>query len=213
MSKPAHSFNKKEHKYFIGRACVPSVTQVIGPLNSFDNIPSAVLKNKADWGNKIDKMCELHLAECLDERSIDDAQKRVLDQFDKFLNKEGRGFDFKQRVTKYRGYHDKLLYAGESDIIIPHEAVFDIKTRPPNALTDPLQLAGYEPLWTQRVKCNSIELEHHVLSLFEDRYIFQQYNKRLSQKRQSWTRFRSLLDYAWATIEFNNNVKIWKGTK
>ena len=202
------TYNAEKHWYYIDDIWVPSVTQIISPLNDFDKIPEKILANKCDWGSKIDEMCEYYMSGCLDEESISDAQKRVLEQFNRFIALEGQGFDFEAAVTKYRGCNVRLKYAGESDIIIPDQAVIDIKTRALNKLTDPLQLTGYNNIYDDKT-----DYEHWILSLFEDKYTFKQVNKTKSGRKQSYSRFRYMLDKVWSDIEFKQKIKTWKEKK
>ena len=205
---PKLTYNAEKHWYYIDDIWVPSVTQIINPLNDFDKIPPQILKNKCEWGKSIDVMCEYHLDGCLDEESLSDEQKRVLKQFKLFIDKEACHLNFDSCITKYRGCNEKLKYAGESDIIIPGQAVIDIKTRDLNPLTDPLQLTGYNCIYDPKN-----DYEHWILSLFEDKYTFKQVNNTKISRKQSYSRFRYMLDKVWNDIDFKQKIKVWKEKK
>ena len=199
------TYDDKKHWYFIDGVHVPSVTQIISPLNDFSAIPAEVLQAKCDWGIKIDKMCELYLHDDLDYNLYTEAHLRVLEQFKSFLGKEGSFIDLGTVLTQYRGCNERLKFAGTADIIAPDKAIIDIKTRKLNPLTDPLQLIGYNAIYNP-----SIDLVHYILSLFEDRYEFRQINIKKKEWSESWSRFRYLLDKAWSDIEFKQKIKNWK---
>jgi len=207
---PKLTFDEKEHKYFIDGVWVPSVTQIISPLSSYGAIPKKILDNACDRGKKIDEMCEFYLDGRLEFNSLSDSQKRILEQFVRFLDTEGRGFDFDSVITKYRGCNIKLKYAGESDIIIPDQAIIDIKTRYKSLmpLTDPLQLFGYEGIWPGKER-----YKHYILALYEKKYKFTEVNKTRVEYNQSKSRFRYLLDKVWNDIEFKQKINNWKETK
>ncbi|MCK4883566.1 MAG: hypothetical protein KAS30_01720 [Candidatus Diapherotrites archaeon] len=204
---PKLTFDEKDHKYFVDGVVYPSVTQVIKPLTDFDSIPAQILKKKAKWGSQIDTMIEYDIEGCLDYNSLNDSQKRVLAQFAGFCDAEGLDFDSSTCITKFRGFHPRLKYAGESDLIFPGNAIIDVKTRKLNKLTDPLQLSGYNGIYTKEA------LDHFILSLYEDKYEFKQVNKKASERKQSWSRFRYLLDKVWADIDFKHKTETWKEQK
>jgi hypothetical protein len=99
------------------------------------------------------------------------------------------------------------MYAGESDLIFPEVAIIDVKTRKLNKITDPLQLWGYNGIYSKT------EHKHYVLSLYENKYEFRQVNKTISEMKQSGSRFRCMLDKVWNDINFNNKIKIWRKQK
>ena len=208
---PTLTYNPEKHWYYMDDIWVPSVTQIISPLSSYGNIPARILEKAAARGRKIDEMCEHHLNGCLDEKKLSDELKMVLEQFNLFLEAEGSSFDFGSCITKFRGCNDRLKYAGESDFIIPEQAIIDVKCRhlPVMPLTDSLQLFGYEGIWSSNDP-KGTKYQHFILSLYKDKYVFTELNKTKKEYNTSKSRFRYLLDKVWADIEFKQNIKNWK---
>lgn len=62
-------FDEATHTYLVDGVRVPSVTQVLKPLYSFDGIPNAVLNAKAALGTAVHQACELLDNDDLDEES------------------------------------------------------------------------------------------------------------------------------------------------
>lgn len=68
---PVLQFDAATHKYTLDGVRVPSVTQVLKPLYSFDGIPPQVLAAKAALGTAVHRACELLDNDDLDEESED----------------------------------------------------------------------------------------------------------------------------------------------
>jgi hypothetical protein len=66
---PVFNFDEPTHTYTLDGVRMPSVTQVLRPLYSFDGIPLAVLNAKAALGTAVHKACELLDKDDLDEES------------------------------------------------------------------------------------------------------------------------------------------------
>jgi len=201
------TFEEENHIYRLDGEIIPSVTQVISPLNNFDSIPVDVLNAKARWGKSLHRMIELFSYGSLVEKTLSDAQKRVLEQYLLFLGAEGRDYDFNEEIVEYMMFDPRLKYAGKCDKIIPGQMICDLKSRPFDPIKDPIQLMAYHKLW---LKCGGEpgKYEHRVLSLFENNYKFQK-----CSMKDAWSKFRELLENHKRSEEFNRKIRIWKGQK
>jgi len=201
------TFEEENHIYRLDGEIIPSVTQVMSPLNNFDSIPESVLNAKTNWGKSIHRMIELFSYGILVEKTLSDAQKRVLEQYLLFLDAEGRGYDFEDEITEYMMFDPRLKYAGKCDKIIPGQLICDLKTRPFDPTKDPIQLMAYYKLWLKSGG-EPGKYEHRVLSLFKDKYIFQK-----CSMKDAWPKFREMLEYHKLKQEFKHKIRIWKGQK
>lgn len=202
--KMAVNFDAEKHQYTTESGEVlPSVTQIISPLNDFSAIDPEMLKNKARFGSQIHRMIELWCRNELEESSLSDVQMRYLEQFIKWVEDVSLPVAdaiIEQPLESHRGF------AGTPDIFILDSLLIDIKTRPANMVTDPIQLAGYQLLIDANYQKS--KMTHYVLSLTESCYKFQK-----CSDRQAQAKFLYLLKHHKDEIEFNKNIKLWKGNK
>lgn len=109
-------FDPVVHAYTLGGVRVPSVTQVLKPLYSFDGIPVGVLNAKAALGTAVHRACELLDNDDLDEDS--DAGRAGLASIAGYLAGYKR-FKSDKRLTiianEQRLYHPVHRYAGTID--------------------------------------------------------------------------------------------------
>lgn len=104
------------HTYTIDGVRVPSVTQILKPLYSFDGIPAAVLNAKAALGTAVHRACELLDNDDLDEES--DEGRAALLPLAGYLNAY-KAFKRDKKLVilanEKRLYHPVHRYAGQID--------------------------------------------------------------------------------------------------
>lgn len=192
-------FDEEKHEYTLDGVVLPSVTQIIAPLNDFSRIAPGVLERKRQIGKAVHKAVELYTANDLEEDSVDELCKGY---FAGFLNWADDNKELLLDSTMEKiNYHPKLKYAGTPDI--DHfECVIDIKTRPYNPITDPLQLSPYKYFGNPK-------RAGYVLELKADGT----YHLQKVPEGQSWGVFRQMLEYHKATLYFNEILKGWRERK
>jgi len=196
----ALEFNPELHEYQLDEVVLPSVTQIIAPLQDFSGIDPETLKNKADFGKKIHKMCALYNEDRLDESSLSTIQIMYLKQYTLWLEE----MKFSTTIISETPLASKKYgFAGTPDFFILKDLIVDIKTRPFNPVTDPIQLAEYDILVQENY--GKSKMNHYVLSLSHDVYKFQKCGD-----KQAKNKFLYLLDHHKKQIEFNQNIKLWR---
>lgn len=191
-------FDEELHRYTLAGKVLPSVTQVIKPLYDFSFVNPDVLRRAAEFGTAVHKTIELHLADELDEDSLDENLYNPLLAF-KAWQADNYDIDLSSAVIEKINYHAKLKYAGTADIET-ETMVIDIKSRPVNLLTDPIQLAAYDHF-------GSGKRARYVLELKQDAsYVFTLVNPTKKSGDTAWCRFRYLLDY----YRMQSEINLWK---
>ena len=187
------TFNEEFHCYELDGKPLPSVTRILKPLYDFSAVHPDVLKRAGEFGTAVHKTIELYLRDDLDEDSLDENLYNPLLAFKAW---QADNYEFHDRLFTIEtpDYHAKLKYAGTADLTCS-DSVIDIKSRPVNMLTDPLQLAAYDHF-------GSGKRARYVLELKRDAsYVFTHVNKTQRQSTDHWNRFRFLLDYYHSTKE------------
>lgn len=70
MNAPALVFDKPGHRYTVDGVAIPSVTEILAPLNSFRFVAPAVLRAAQDLGTAVHLACELDDRGVLDEETL-----------------------------------------------------------------------------------------------------------------------------------------------
>jgi len=83
------TFDEVSHTYRLGGARVPSVTQILAPLSSFEGIPPHVLDAKRDLGQRVHFACQLDDEHDLDESSVEPDVEPYLAGWRRFLRESG----------------------------------------------------------------------------------------------------------------------------
>jgi hypothetical protein len=193
-------FNEELHKYTLDGVVLPSVTQIMKPLYDFSTVNRDVLARAGAFGTAVHKTIELYLADDLDEDGLDENLYNPLLAF-----KAWQSDFYEYEITtsaniEVPGYHEKLKYAGTPDVETKNFLI-DLKSRPVNMLTDPIQLAAYDNM------TGSGGRERFVLELKQDAsYVFTCVNRTKKLQTESWQRFRYLLDLH----KMNEEVSRWK---
>jgi len=108
------TFDEATHTYRVRGARVPSVTQILAPLFSFEGIPPAVLDAKRDLGQRVHFACQLDDENDLDEASIEHDVAPYLNGWRRFLRETGAVVVHnEQRVAE-----PTLMYAGTLDNVL-----------------------------------------------------------------------------------------------
>lgn len=108
------TFDEATHTYRLAGGLVPSVTQILAPLCSFEGIPEAVLDAKRDLGQRVHFACQLDDEDDLDESSVEDDVAPYLDGWRRFLRDTGaRVLHNEQKV-----FDRVLMFAGTLDNVL-----------------------------------------------------------------------------------------------
>lgn len=105
------TFDEATHTYRVGGVRVPSVTQILAPLSSFEGIPREILEAKRDLGQRVHFACQLDDEHDLDESSVEDDVAPYLFAWRKFLAESGARVVHNER----RVYEPAMRYAGTLD--------------------------------------------------------------------------------------------------
>lgn len=143
------TFDAPSHTYRIDGRVVPSVTQLIKPLQDFAGIDPAVLEAKRELGVFVHKACELDDADDLDEASIDPSVLPYVQAWRKFKRATGALILQSERQLVHRA----LGFAGTLDRVAELHSItagsrwlIDIKTSVDLSPWVGVQLAGYRLL-------------------------------------------------------------------
>lgn len=188
-------FDAATHTYTLGEQVLPSVTQILQPLQDFSMIAPAVLEHARSRGVAVHKCVQLDINNDLDEASVAPEIAGYL--------KAWRAFRADCRITaadfgepERPLFHPTLRFAGTPDIPLCMDkrwAILDIKTADALSPVWALQTAGYREL----INVNTMKSAH----LIEDRYSLRLRENRtykLDQfkDRNDWTTFLAMLT-AW----------------
>lgn len=143
------TFDAATHTYRIDGAVVPSVTQLLRPMQNFDGIDPAVLEAKRELGTFVHKACELDDEDDLDEDSLDPVILGYVQGWRKFKRETGALVLQSERQLCNRA----LGFAGTLDRVAelhhlnaPSRWLLDIKTSAEIDAWVGVQLAGYRLL-------------------------------------------------------------------
>lgn len=136
-------FDAATHTYKLDGQPVPSVTTILSPLSDFSFVSADVLERAKLFGTAVHSMVELYERQDLDEASLDEPLKRVLEQYCKAVRaKKWTVTDCELRVG-----HPRMKYAGTLDLLAETVAgttcLIDIKTGTVPHTVGP-QTAAYE---------------------------------------------------------------------
>ena len=146
-------FDAETHTYTRNGIVVPSVTQIIAPLQDFSGIDPEVLDRAAEFGTHVHEAIALELAGDLDRDSLDPALAPYVDAALQWIDEvNGNVIGFEEVV-----YSERYGFAGmkDLDIEIPvgrrcERTLADWKTGVVMPRSVGPQLAGYEIASTTR---------------------------------------------------------------
>jgi hypothetical protein len=173
---------KHEYRDIDGRV-VPSVTQILAPLNNFDAVHPDVLAAAQQFGTAVHRACELYDLGTLNIASLDPALLPYLDAWRRFKKDHSTVW----HKVEYRLHHQAMGYAGTPDRLGEVEgdmAVVDIKTGTALMPSVGPQLAAYAHAYSRDARA----IKRYAVRLHEGGYEVQWYTDPLD-----WTTFASLL--------------------
>lgn len=155
------AFNAESHTYTLDGRALPSVTQVLDPLNELDGVPRDVLAAATEFGTHVHLACDLHDAGRLDRAALDPALEPYLCAWERFLAEaDACVIESELRV------HHPLGFAGTVDKIIMWRGkhhVLDIKSGTTVPRTWRPQTAAYrEAVLQQRLACSTVRYCVHL---------------------------------------------------
>ena len=121
------TFEPARHEYRIDGRLVPSVTQVLEPLNDFGAVPAEVLDRAAEFGTHVHQAIALMLRNDLDWSSLDGDLEPYVRQAEKFIVESRLQVLAAERVVA----NARLGYAGTLDLLAywkRNHCVIDWKT-------------------------------------------------------------------------------------
>lgn len=120
-------FDEAEHAYTFDGARIPSVTQILAPLNDFKFVAPEVLEYKRQLGTAVHKATELYDEGDLDESTVADVVRPYLNGWIRFRAEK----KFEILGMEHRVFHPTHRYAGTYDRLIHMDGargILDIKT-------------------------------------------------------------------------------------
>ncbi len=157
------TFDEGAHEYKFKGVIVPSVTQILQPLNDFSGIPPAILENKRQIGVAVHKACELYDDDDLDEESLTPIVADYFAAWKRFKTEN----EVVVEMSEQRIFHALHRYAGTLDRVLTLNGVrcvLDLKT---SATLNPavgLQLAAYDmALGVEKLKRFALQLKPNGL--------------------------------------------------
>lgn len=160
------TFDADTHRYQLNGVSLPSVTQVIGYLNDFSQVPPETLERACHFGTAVHKATELYDLGTLDVDSLDPALVPYLDAWKKFLADTG----FINEFVEEKVFSKKYGYAGTVDrigILQRHRSIIDIKSMSSisNSHSISVQTAGYEQAFSEMWDENKQSFRRYALQL------------------------------------------------
>lgn len=138
----SETFDPVRHEYRLDGRVVPSVTQLLTPIQDWSGIPKSVLEAKAILGTAVHRACELDEDGLLDEETLDERIEPYLRAFKKFKAEKRP----KLLANEKRLFHLTLGYAGTLDRLYEIDGwpwIIDLKTAVAHNPWVGVQLAGY----------------------------------------------------------------------
>lgn len=121
------TFDEALHEYRLGGVRVPSVTQILAPLCSFEGIPREVLEAKRDLGQRVHFATQLDDEDDLDDSSIEPDVIGYLEGYRRFRRETGATVV----LNEQRVFDPVLRVAGTLDRVIllnGKKVLVDLKT-------------------------------------------------------------------------------------
>lgn len=189
MDTPAFTFDEDSHTYRLGNEVLPSVTDIVKPLQDYAAIPAKVMEHARQKGEAIHWAVRLHSEDDLDVDTLDPAIVPRFEAWLKFLDETG----FKVIGFEQRMYSSLYRYAGTPDFWGEMNGeVWLPDTKPPSMWKwYPVQLSGYQQLLKEQYSIN--HARRATLQLMDDgRHKFTPYDRKDDARDMST--FLSLLN-------------------
>lgn len=139
-------FDADTHTYTLNGQRLPSVTQVLAPLNDFSMVPPDVLEAAREFGSHVHEACDLFNRDLLDWSSLDPPLVPYVEAWQKFLDESGAV----PIASEVRVVHAQYGYAGSPDVVLAwgkRTAIPDIKATAVVPPTVGPQTAAYAKAW------------------------------------------------------------------
>jgi hypothetical protein len=143
-------FDKNSHTYTLNGRRLPSVTQVLAPLEDFSRVPRDVLEAARIFGQHVHEACDLYNRGELDWLSLDPALLPCVAAWKQFLEDTGAIVI----ASEMRVCHKVLGYAGTPDVILAwgnRTVVPDLKSTATVPHTVGAQTAAYAKAYQSMV--------------------------------------------------------------
>lgn len=179
-------FQPESHTYWLGGVRLPSVTEILQPLQELDGIPRAVLEAAAHFGKHVHEACDLWNRGQLDEAALDPHLVPYLAGWKQFLSESG----FEVVHSELRLVHRTAGYAGTCDVVLRNPRkrsihVGDIKSSATVPRTAALQTAAYREAYLQdHLVCSATRYAIHLRN--DGRYSLHTYTESID-----WSYFLS----------------------
>ena len=192
-------FDKETHSYWLDDEQIPSLSEIIRPLDNYSAVPPGILANKAEFGTNVHETIRLHLDGTLDYDNLSDGNIRAINLFETFRLDPliPGGIREWEKPT----YNEKLGYGTTPDLVC-EEAIIEIKTRPMKLFRDAVQLVA-------QGKCfpDFPAKSYFVLHLDIKK---NKYDLKKCEHPMAWSAFRKLLDRYNREKEFCDFLNKWK---
>lgn len=139
-------FEPGSHTYTLDGRKLPSVTQVLAPLNDYSMVPADILEAARVFGQHVHEACDLLNRDELDWQTLDTALVPYVSAWRDFLQDTGAVVI----ASESRVVHAKLGYAGSPDVVLAwgnRTMVPDIKATAVVPATVGPQTAAYAKAW------------------------------------------------------------------
>jgi hypothetical protein len=205
MAEDVFLYDEVSRNHKLNGISIPSITQILKPLNDFSGVPDKVLGNASFFGTAVHKVIELYMKGTLDEDSIDVGLRLPLEGFKNWYCRHSETLGYipaeSKGIVEVPAYNKKLWYCGRPDIVFD-EAIIEIKTRKFKPTTDPLQLIAQKNLFPdfphKKLYVLEIDVEGNI-------------NLVNAERNQAWGVFRKMIDFHYEQIKFNKLLESWKG--
>jgi hypothetical protein len=180
-------FEPDGHRYYLGEHQVPSVTDVLEPLQALDGIPPRALEHARIRGQHVHTACHLMVHKLLEWSTLDPQLVGYVEAAKKFLEEN----EIKVLVSEYRMADEGLKVAGTLDVIgvfKRNTCVFDWKSTETMPRTAGPQTAAYDHLYRRNL--GGRPMKRYGVQLFaEGKYKLYPYDD-----PRDWTWFVSALN-------------------
>lgn len=145
-------FDAASHAYRVNGRPVPSVTQILGPLEDFSRVPRDVLEAACEFGKHVHEACDLFNRGELDWLNLDPSLVPYVEGWRQFMHETGAVVI----SSEFQVAHGVLGYAGSPDVLIQmRDAMWipDIKSTAIVPSTVGAQTAAYAKAYSWMNKC------------------------------------------------------------
>ena len=120
-------FDREKHAYYLDGVPLPSVTEIISG-DKYDDIPTAILKRKADWGNRIHDWGETYALTGV-RKHQSEMMKLSTDQAKRIIDRERIIIHSTEQIVytdKYAGTYDMYGTRRGKTILIDIKTTYEL---------------------------------------------------------------------------------------